>query len=136
MNSTINNKDIEILKARLTVNRIDKDTSMKSDESLQLIINKIQSVVLDTQTLSDALYSVANGGFLKGAQFELQSMLNKDKVSNRELDIKVFRFCVKVWLAVEYDANFAIADFFATWLYRNLPKEVSRQVIDDIYSAL
>lgn len=134
--TNISDRDVEILKARLVINRTDKDTSMKSDQYLHNIINTIKTDMQYTTLIRDSLFSVANGGFLRGARYELQNMLNKDKVSNRELDIKIFRFAVKVWLAVDYEANFAIADFFATWLYRNLPKEELRRTIDNMYSVL
>ncbi len=79
---------------------------------------------------------VAAGITLDGAQYEMSDMLGKSKVMNKELDLKMFRFAVKVWLSVEYDANFAIADFFATWLQRNLTNYDFRDVCDAIYAEL
>ncbi|MDA5789311.1 hypothetical protein NAA67_14460, partial [Listeria monocytogenes] len=63
-------------------------------------------------------------------------MLGKSKVINRELDLKMFRFAVKVWLSVEYGANFAIADFFATWLQRNLTNHDFSDICDSIYAEI
>ena len=110
----INNRELLILKARLTVNRINVITSSAPDETLHNIIGKIQSVILDVENVKNSLIDVAAGITLDGAQYEMADMLGKSKVMNKELDLKMFRFAVKVWLSVEYDANYAIADFFAT----------------------
>ncbi|AWD91308.1 hypothetical protein [Enterobacteria phage vB_EcoM_IME338] len=132
----INNRELSILKARLTVNRINVMTSAAPDETLYNIIGKIQSVILDVESVKKSLIDVAAGITLDGAQYEMADMLGKSKVMNRELDLKMFRFAVKVWLSIEYDANFAIADFFATWLQRNLTNYDFRDICDVIYSEL
>lgn len=132
----INNHDTAILKARLTVNRINALTSAAPDEILYNIIGKIQSVILDVENVKNSLTDVAAGSTLDGAQYEMADMLGKSKVMNRELDLKMFRFAVKVWLSVEYDANYAIADFFATWLQRNLTNHDFRDICDAIYVEL
>ena len=132
----INNRELSILKARLTVNRINVITSSAPDETLQNIIGKIQSVILDVENVKNSLADVAAGITLDGAQYEMADMLGKSKVMNKELDLKMFRFAVKVWLSVEYDANFAIADFFATWLQRNLTNHDFRGICDAIYAEL
>ena len=132
----INNREFLILKARLTVNRINVITSSAPDETLQNIIGEIQSVILDVESVKNSLIDVAAGITLDGAQYEMADMLGKSKVMNRELDLKMFRFAVKVWLSVEYGANFAIADFFATWLQRNLTNHDFRDICDVIYSEL
>lgn len=133
---TINNRDIAILKARLTVNRINVITSAAPDETLHNIIGKIQGAILDVESVKNSLANVASGVTLDGAQYEMIDMLGKSKVMNKELDLKMFRFAVKVWLSVEYDANFAIADFFATWLQRNLTSYDFRDICDAIYAEL
>ncbi|WBF80923.1 hypothetical protein EAMBIBNC_00008 [Citrobacter phage BSwM KMM4] len=130
------NRDIAILKARLTVNRINAITSTAPDEVLHNIIGKIQGVVLDVENIRNSLANVAQGVTLDGAQYEMADMLSKSKVLNKELDLKMFRFAVKVWLSVEFDANFAIADFFATWLQRNLEKQDFQDICDTIYAEL
>ncbi|EIH6462402.1 hypothetical protein BHO26_000172 [Shigella flexneri] len=130
------NRDIAILKARLTVNRINAITSTAPDEVLHSIIGKVQSVILDVENIRDSLANVAQGVTLDGAQYEMADMLSKSKVLNKELDLKMFRFAVKVWLSVEFDANFAIADFFATWLQRNLEKQDFQDICDTIYAEL
>ena len=132
----INNRELLILKARLTINRINVMTSAAPDETLYNIIGKIQSVILDVENVKNSLTDVAAGITLDGAQYEMAGMLGKSKVMDRELDLKIFRFAVKVWLAVEYDANYAIADFFATWLQRNLSSHDFRNVCDAIYAEL
>ena len=132
----INNRELSILKARLTVNRINVITSSAPDETLQNIIGKIQSVILDVESVKNSLTDVAAGITLDGAQYEMSDMLGKSKIMNKELDLKMFRFAVKVWLSVEYDANFAIADVFATWLQRNLTNHDFRDVCDAIYAEL
>ncbi|QQV89148.1 hypothetical protein vBSeyj11_8 [Salmonella phage vB Seyj1-1] len=132
----INNRELSILKARLTVNRINVITSSAPDETLQNIIGKIQSIILDVESVKNSLADVAAGITLDGAQHEMADMLGKSKVMNKELDLKMFRFAVKVWLSVEYDANFAIADFFSTWLQRNLTNHDFRDVCDAIYAEL
>lgn len=132
----INNRDTAILKARLTVNRINVITSAAPDETLHNIIGKIQGAILDVENVKNSLANVASGATLDGAQYEMIEMLGKSKVMNKELDLKMFRFAVKVWLSVEYDANFAIADFFATWLQRNLTNYDFRDVCDTIYAEL
>lgn len=131
-----NNKEVAILKARLTVNRINAITSTAPDETLHNIIGKIQGVILDVENIKNSLANVANGSTLDGAQYEMADMLAKSKVMNKELDLKMFRFAVKVWLAIEFDANFAIADFFATWLQRNLTKQDFQDICDVIYAEL
>ncbi|WPF69890.1 hypothetical protein [Salmonella phage PC79-13] len=133
---TINNRDTAILKARLTVNRINVITSAAPDETLHNIIGKIQGAILDVESVKNSLANVASGVTLDGAQYEMIDMLGKSKVMNKELDLKMFRFAVKVWLSVEYDANFAIADFFATWLQRNLTSYDFRDICDAIYAEL
>ncbi|URY12765.1 hypothetical protein [Shigella phage ESh22] len=130
------NRDIAILKARLTVNRINAITSTAPDEVLHSIIGKVQGVILDVENIRDSLANVAQGVTLDGAQYEMADMLSKSKVLNKELDLKMFRFAVKVWLSVEFDANFAIADFFATWLQRNLEKQDFQDICDTIYAEL
>ncbi|EOM8462665.1 hypothetical protein ACNCUE_000147 [Shigella flexneri] len=130
------NKDIAVLKARLTVNRINAITSTAPDEVLHNIIGKIQGVILDVENIRNSLANVAQGVTLDGAQYEMADMLSKSKVLNKELDLKMFRFAVKVWLSVEFDANFAIADFFATWLQRNLEKQDFQDICDTIYAEL
>ena len=130
------NRDIAILKARLIVNRINSITSTAPDEMLHNIIGKVQGVILDVENIKNSLANVANGATLEGAQYEMADMLGKSKVMNKELDLKMFRFAVKVWLSVEYDANFAIADFFATWLQRNLTSYDFRDICDAIYAEL
>ncbi|EFV7170025.1 hypothetical protein GM387_01490 [Shigella flexneri] len=130
------NRDIAILKARLTVNRINAITSTAPDEVLHNIIGKIQGVILDVENIRNSLANVAQGVTLDGAQYEMADMLSKSKVLNKELDLKMFRFAVKVWLSVEFDANFAIADFFATWLQRNLEKQDFQDICDTIYAEL
>lgn len=130
------NRDITILKARLTVNRINSITSTAPDETLHNIIGKIQGVILDVENIKNSLANVAQGVTLDGAQYEMIDMLGKSRVMNKELDLKMFRFAVKVWLSVEYDANFAIADFFATWLQRNLTGYDFRYICDAIYAEL
>ena len=130
------NKDIAILKARLTVNRINSITSTAPDEILHNIIGKIQGVILDVENIKNSLANVAQGVTLDGAQYEMAEMLAKSKVMNKELDLKMFRFAVKVWLAIDFDANFAIADFFATWLQRNLEKQDFENICDTIYAEL
>jgi hypothetical protein len=130
------NKDIAVLKARLTVNRINAITSTAPDEVLHNIIGKIQGVILDVENIRDSLANVAQGVTLDGAQYEMADMLSKSKVLNKELDLKMFRFAIKVWLSVEFDANFAIADFFATWLQRNLEKQDFQDICDTIYAEL
>lgn len=132
----VNHKELATLKARLTINRINNITSTAPDELLHSIIEKIQCVVVDTKQIKEALQDVAAGAIIDGAQYEMQEMLAKSKVMNKELDLKMFRFAVKVWLCVEFDANFAIADFFATWLQRNLSKEIFREICDAIYSEI
>lgn len=132
----INNRDTAILKARLTVNRINVITSAAPDETLHNIIGKIQGAILDVESVKNSLANVASGVTLDGAQYEMAEMLGKSKVMNKELDLKMFRFAVKVWLSVEYDANFAIADFFATWLQRNLTSYDFRDICDAIYTEL
>ena len=132
----INKRELSILKARLTVNRINAVTSSAPDETLQNIIGKIQSVILDVESVKNSLIDVAAGITLNGAQYEMADMLGKSKVINRELDLKMFRFAVKVWLSVEYGANFAIADFFATWLQRNLTNHDFRDICDSIYAEI
>lgn len=132
----INNRDTTILKARLTVNRINVITSAAPDETLHNIIGKIQGAILDVESVKNSLANVASGVTLDGAQYEMIDMLGKSKVMNKELDLKMFRFAVKVWLSVEYDANFAIADFFATWLQRNLTSYDFRDICDAIYAEL
>ena len=132
----INNRELSILKARLTINRINVMTSAAPDETLHNIIGKIQSVILDVENVKNSLTDVAAGITLDGAQYEMADMLGKSKVMNRELDLKMFRFAVKVWLSVEYGANFAIADFFSTWLQRNLSSHDFRDVCDAIYAEL
>ena len=132
----INNRDLLILKARLTINRINVMTSAAPDEILYNIIGKIQSVILDVENVKNSLIDVAAGITLDGAQYEMADMLGKSKVMNRELDLKMLRFAVKVWLSVEYDANYAIADFFATWLQRNLTNHDFRGICDAIYAEL
>ena len=132
----INNRDTAILKARLTVNRINVITSSAPDETLHNIIGKIQGAILDVVSVKNSLANVASGVTLDGAQYEMIDMLGKSKVMNKELDLKMFRFAVKVWLSVEYDANFAIADFFATWLQRNLTSYDFRDICDAIYAEL
>ncbi|ALH47127.1 hypothetical protein [Escherichia phage SUSP2] len=132
----INNRDTAILKARLTVNRINVITSAAPDETLHNIIGKIQGAILDVESVKNSLANVASGVTLDGAQYEMIDMLGKSKVMNKELDLKMFRFAVKVWLSVEYDANFAIADFFATWLQRNLTSYDFRGICDAIYAEL
>lgn len=132
----INNRDTAILKARLTVNRINVITSAAPDETLHNIIGKIQGTILDVENVKNSLANVASGVTLDGAQYEMVDMLGKSRVMNKELDLKMFRFAVKVWLSVEYDANFAIADFFATWLQRNLTNYDFRDVCDAIYAEL
>lgn len=132
----INNRELLILKARLTINRINVMTSAAPDETLHNIIGKIQSVILDVKNVKNSLTDVAAGITLDGAQYEMTDMLGKSKVINRELDLRMFRFAVKVWLSVEYDANYAIADFFATWLQRNLSSHDFRDVCDAIYAEL
>ena len=132
----INNRELSILKARLTINRINVMTSAAPDETLYNIIGKIQSVILDVENVKNSLTDVAAGITLDGAQYEMAGMLGKSKVMDRELDLKIFRFAVKVWLAVEYDANYAIADFFATWLQRNLSSHDFRDICDAIYAEL
>lgn len=134
--TTINHKEVAILKARLTINRINIVTSAAPDETLHNIIGKIQGVVVDVKQIKEALQDVAAGAIIDGAQYEMQEMLAKSKVMNKELDLKMFRFAVKVWLCVYFDANFAIADFFATWLQRNLPSEKFREICDAIYSEI
>ncbi len=47
----INNRELAILKARLTVNRINVITSSAPDETLHNIIGKIQSVILDVENV-------------------------------------------------------------------------------------
>ncbi|QBP33071.1 hypothetical protein Silverhawkium_gp117 [Shigella phage Silverhawkium] len=131
-----NNKEVAILKARLTVNRINAITSTAPDETLHNIIGKIQGVILDVENIKNSLANVANGSTLDGAQYEMADMLAKSKVMNKELDLKMFRFAVKVWLSIEFDANFAIADFFATWLQRNLTKQDFQDICDVIYAEL
>lgn len=133
---SINNRDTAILKARLTVNRINVITSAAPDETLHNIIGKIQGAILDVESVKNSLANVASGVTLDGAQYEMVDMLGKSKVMNKELDLKMFRFAVKVWLSVEYDANFAIADFFATWLQRNLTSYDFRDICDAIYAEL
>lgn len=130
------NRDIAILKARLTVNRINAITSTAPDEVLHSIIGKVQGVILDVENIKNSLANVANGDTLDGAQYEMSDMLAKSKVVNKELDLKMFRFAVKVWLSVEFGANFAIADFFATWLQRNLSKQDFEDICDTIYAEL
>ncbi|EJM9729052.1 hypothetical protein NPC53_001516 [Shigella flexneri] len=130
------NRDIAILKARLTVNRINAITSTAPDEVLHSIIGKVQGVILDVENVKNSLANVAQGVTLDGAQYEMADMLSKSKVLNKELDLKMFRFAVKVWLSVEFDANFAIADFFATWLQRNLEKQDFQDICDTIYAEL
>lgn len=130
------NRDIAILKARLTVNRINAITSTAPDEVLHSIIGKVQGVILDVENIKNSLANVANGDTLDGAQYEMADMLAKSKVVNKELDLKMFRFAVKVWLSVEFGANFAIADFFATWLQRNLSKQDFEDICDTIYAEL
>ena len=132
----INNRETAILKARLTVNRINVITSAAPDETLHNIIGKIQGAILDVESVKNSLANVASGVTLDGAQYEMAEMLGKSKVMNKELDLKMFRFAVKVWLSVEYDANFAIADFFATWLQRNLTSYDFRDICDAIYAEL
>lgn len=132
----INNRDTAILKARLAVNRINVITSAAPDETLHNIIGKIQGAILDVESVKNSLANVASGVTLDGAQYEMIDMLGKSKVMNKELDLKMFRFAVKVWLSVEYDANFAIADFFATWLQRNLTSYDFRDICDAIYAEL
>ena len=132
----INNHDTAILKARLTVNRINVITSAAPDETLHNIIGKIQGAILDVESVRNSLANVASGITLDGAQYEMIDMLGKSKVINKELDLKMFRFAVKVWLSVEYDANFAITDFFATWLQRNLTNYDFRDICDAIYAEL
>ena len=132
----INNRELSILKARLTINRINVMTSAAPDETLYNIIGKIQSVILDVENVKSSLADVAAGITLDGAQYEMAGMLGKSKVMNRELDLKMLRFAVKVWLSVEYDANYAIADFFATWLQRNLTSHDFRGICDAIYAEL
>lgn len=132
----INNRETAILKARLTVNRINVITSAAPDETLHNIIGKIQGAILDVESVKNSLANVASGVTLDGAQYEMVDMLGKSKVMNKELDLKMFRFAVKVWLSVEYDANFAIADFFATWLQRNLTSYDFRDICDAIYAEL
>ncbi|UPW39220.1 hypothetical protein ESCO45_00097 [Escherichia phage vB_EcoM_ESCO45] len=132
----INNRELLILKARLTINRINVMTSAAPDETLYNIIGKIQSAILDVESVKTSLIDVAAGITLDGAQYEMADMLGKSKVMNKELDLKIFRFAVKVWLSIEYDANYAIADFFATWLQRNLTSHVFRDVCDAIYAEL
>ena len=110
----INNRDTAILKARLAVNRINVITSAAPNETLHNIIGKIQGTILDVENVKNSLANVASGVTLDGAQYEMIDMLGKSKVMNKELDLKMFRFAVKVWLSVEYDANFAIADFFVS----------------------
>ena len=132
----INNRELSILKARLTINRINVMTSAAPDETLYNIIGKIQSVILDVENVKNSLTDVAAGITLDGAQYEMAGMLGKSKVMSKELDLKIFRFAVKVWLAVEYDANYAIADFFATWLQRNLTSHDFRDICDAIYTEL
>lgn len=132
----INNRGTAILKARLTVNRINVITSSAPDETLHNIIGKIQGTILDVENVKNSLANVASGVTLDGAQYEMVDMLGKSRVMNKELDLKMFRFAVKVWLSVEYDANFAIADFFATWLQRNLTSYDFRDVCDAIYAEL
>ncbi|UPW39773.1 hypothetical protein ESCO56_00064 [Escherichia phage vB_EcoM_ESCO56] len=133
---TINSRELLILKARLTVNRINALTSSAPDETLQNIIGKIQSVILDVESVKKSLIDVAAGITLDGAQYEMSDMLGKSKVMSKELDLKMFRFAVKVWLSVEYGANFAIADFFATWLQRNLTNHDFRDICDSIYAEI
>ncbi|WMU95593.1 hypothetical protein [Escherichia phage pEC-M719-6WT.1] len=130
------NHDIAILKARLTVNRINAITSTAPDEVLHSIIGKVQGVILDVENIKNSLANVANGDTLDGAQYEMADMLSKSKVLNKELDLKMFRFAVKVWLSVEFGANFAISDFFATWLQRNLSKQDFEDICDTIYAEL
>lgn len=130
------NRDIAILKARLTVNRINAITSTAPDEVLHSIIGKVQGVILDVENIKNSLANVANGDTLDGAQYEMADMLSKSKVVNKELDLKMFRFAVKVWLSLEFGANFAIADFFATWLQRNLSKQDFEDICDTIYAEL
>ncbi|QAX98224.1 hypothetical protein EcSzw1_7 [Escherichia phage EcSzw_1] len=132
----MNTRDTAILKARLTVNRINVITSAAPDETLHNIIGKIQGAILDVESVKNSLANVASGVTLDGAQYEMVDMLGKSKVMNKELDLKMFRFAVKVWLSVEYDANFAIADFFATWLQRNLTSYDFRDICDAIYAEL
>lgn len=132
----INNRDTAILKARLTVNRINVITSAAPNETLHNIIGKIQGAILDVESVKNSLANVASGVTLDGAKYEMIDMLGKSKVMNKELDLKMFRFAVKVWLSVEYDANFAIADFFATWLQRNLTSYDFRDICDAIYAEL
>lgn len=132
----INNRGTAILKARLTVNRINVITSSAPDETLHNIIGKIQGAILDVESVKNSLANVASGVTLDGAQYEMIDMLGKSKVMNKGLDLKMFRFAVKVWLSVEYDANFAIADFFATWLQRNLTSYDFRDICDAIYAEL
>ena len=129
-------KDIAVLKARLTVNRINIITSAAPDETLYNIIGKIQGAILDVESVKNSLANVASGVTLDGAQYEMFDMLGKSKVMNKELDLKMFRFAVKVWLSIEFDANFAIADFFATWLQRNLTSYDFRDICDAIYAEL
>lgn len=131
-----NKKDIEILKARLVVNRINAKTSSESDEVLQEIIASIESVITDVSRIKESCSMVASGEVLKGAHYELSESLAKSKVMNKELDLKMFRTVIKVWLCCEFRANFAIADFFATWLQRELPKEVFRDICDAIYAEI
>ena len=92
----INNRELSILKARLTVNRINVLTSSAPDETLHNIIGKIQSVILDVENVKNSLTDVAAGITLDGAQYEMADMLGKSKVMNKELDLKMFRFAVKV----------------------------------------
>lgn len=132
----ISNRDTAILKARLTVNRINVITSSAPDETLHNVIGKIQGAILDVENVKNSLADVAAGITLDGAQYEMSDMLGKSKVMNKELDLKMFRFAVKVWLSVEYDANFAIVDFFATWLQRNLTSYDFRDICDVIYAEL
>lgn len=131
-----NTKDMEVLKARLFINRINSRTSLESDEVLKEIIESIEAVITDVELIKQSCAMVARGDLLKGAHYELSSSLQKSKVMNKELDLKIFRTAIKVWLCYEFRANFAIADFFATWLQRELPKERFRDICDAIYAEI
>ncbi len=75
----INNRELSILKARLTVNRINVITSSAPDETLQNIIGKIQSIILDVESVKNSLADVAAGITLDGAQHEMADMLGKSR---------------------------------------------------------
>ncbi|EGE3643837.1 hypothetical protein DLV40_23605, partial [Shigella flexneri] len=70
--TNVNHKEVAILKARLTINRINIVTSAAPDETLHNIIGKIQGVVVDVKQIKEALQDVAAGAIIDGAQYEMQ----------------------------------------------------------------